>query len=397
MMKFSLCMIVKNESHVLARCLDSLQGLFDQIVIVDTGSTDDTKEIAARYTDEVYDFVWQDDFSAARNFAFSKCSGDYIYSADADEVLDSDNRRRFFQLKEAMLPEIEIVQMKYVEPDSQTVMNSIAEYRPKLFRRLRTFTWIDPVHESVRLDPVVYNSDIEILHLPETKHTGRDFSIFEKAYKRDGVLSKKICMTYARELLKWGKPADFAAAADIFHGIEKSNPDDSLLLTATYCVLAHNARIQASRIDEESEENALANTGFQTSMADDESEKNVVTDYAKLQKNSAEFMKYTAKLLVSNPPAEICYELGEYFEKARDYDEASIWFYNAAFETESSLDIHRGGDLALKKLSECYTALANQAEEDENPNISSNVSTLRKLAEKYQKQADDWTMPEGDM
>ena len=358
MMKFSLCMIVKNESHVLARCLDSLQGLFDQIVIVDTGSTDDTKEIASRYTDEVYDFVWQDDFAAARNFAFSKCSGDYIYSADADEVLDSDNRRRFFRLKEAMLPEIEIVQMKYVEPDSQTVMNSIAEYRPKLFRRLRTFTWIDPVHESVRLNPVVYNSDIEILHLPETKHTGRDFSIFEKAYKRDGVLSKKICITCARELLKWGKPADFAATADIFHGIEKSNPDDPLLLTATYCVLAHNARLQA---------------------------------------NSAEFMKYTAKLLVSNPPAEICYELGEYFEDSKDYDEASIWFYNAAFETESSLDIHRGGDLALKKLSECYSALADLAEEDKDPNISSNAFALRELAEKYQKQADDWTMPNGDM
>jgi glycosyltransferase involved in cell wall biosynthesis len=387
MMKFSLCMIVKNESHVLARCLDSLQGLFDQIVIVDTGSTDDTKEIAARYTDEIYDFVWQDDFAAARNFAFSKCSGDYIYTADADEVLDSDNRRRFLRLKEAMLPEIEIVQMKYVEPDSQTVMNSIAEYRPKLFRRLRTFTWIDPVHESVRLDPVVYNSDIEILHLPETKHTGRDFSIFEKAYKRDGILSKKICITYARELLKWGKPSDFAAAADIFHGIEKSNPDDSLLLTATYCVLAHNARLQA---------------------------------------HSAEFMKYTAKLLVSNPPAEICYELGEYFEDARDYNEASIWFYNAAFETESSLEIHRGGDLALKKLSECYSALADQAEEEahsvhaaneadqnlnpaaedadqnlgltaENENPNNSVAALRELAEKYQKQADDWTMPEGDL
>ena len=72
MITVSLCMIVKNEEQILQRCLDSLAGLMDEIIIVDTGSTDATKEIAARYTDQVYDFVWVNDFSAARNFAFSK-------------------------------------------------------------------------------------------------------------------------------------------------------------------------------------------------------------------------------------------------------------------------------------------------------------------------------------
>ena len=65
-------MIVKNEEKLLARCLDSVAGLMDEIIIVDTGSSDKTKEIAARYTDKIYDFEWIDDFSAARNFAFSK-------------------------------------------------------------------------------------------------------------------------------------------------------------------------------------------------------------------------------------------------------------------------------------------------------------------------------------
>ena len=67
----SLCMIVKNEERVLARCLDSVADLVDEIIIVDTGSTDATKEIAARYTEKIYDFVWQDHFAAARNFSFS--------------------------------------------------------------------------------------------------------------------------------------------------------------------------------------------------------------------------------------------------------------------------------------------------------------------------------------
>ena len=86
MITVSLCMIVKNEEQILQRCLDSLAGLMDEIIIVDTGSTDATKEIAAKYTDKVYDFVWIDDFSAARNFAFSKAGMEYIYSADADEM-----------------------------------------------------------------------------------------------------------------------------------------------------------------------------------------------------------------------------------------------------------------------------------------------------------------------
>ena len=118
-------MIVKNEAAILSRCLDSVCDLMDEIIIVDTGSTDDTKAVAAKYTDRIYDFAWNNDFSAARNFSFSLANMDYIYAPDADEILDEENRKRFLLLKEALLPEIEIVQMKYrTVSEFNTVLNA---------------------------------------------------------------------------------------------------------------------------------------------------------------------------------------------------------------------------------------------------------------------------------
>ena len=132
MIQISLCMIVKNEEKVLRRCLDSYLELMDEIIIVDTGSADSTKDIAAQYTDKVYEFPWRKDFAAARNYAFSKATKDYIFSADADEVLDDDNKARFRALKENLDSQIEIVQMKYGNQLSfGTVYNYDEEYRPK--------------------------------------------------------------------------------------------------------------------------------------------------------------------------------------------------------------------------------------------------------------------------
>lgn len=86
MISISLCMIVKNEEAVIGRCLDSVQEIADEINIVDTGSVDKTKDIAARYTDRIFDFKWIDDFAAARNFSFQQATSDYILWLDADDV-----------------------------------------------------------------------------------------------------------------------------------------------------------------------------------------------------------------------------------------------------------------------------------------------------------------------
>ncbi len=86
-------MIVKNEEELLQSCLESVADLCDEIIIVDTGSTDKTKAIATMYTDRIFDFTWIDDFSAARNFSFQQATKDFIFWLDADDLLLKEGSR----------------------------------------------------------------------------------------------------------------------------------------------------------------------------------------------------------------------------------------------------------------------------------------------------------------
>lgn len=85
----SVCMIVKNEEKILEKSLKSISKYNFDIVIVDTGSTDKTKEVALKYTKNVFDYKWCNDFAKARNFSISKAKGDYILVIDADEIIES--------------------------------------------------------------------------------------------------------------------------------------------------------------------------------------------------------------------------------------------------------------------------------------------------------------------
>lgn len=83
----SLCMIVKNEEATLKNCLSKIPSFIDDIVIIDTGSTDNTKLVAAEFTDKIFDFEWCNDFSKARNYSISKATNDWILVLDADEYI----------------------------------------------------------------------------------------------------------------------------------------------------------------------------------------------------------------------------------------------------------------------------------------------------------------------
>lgn len=319
MVTISLCMIVKNEEKILERCLDSVADLVDEIVIADTGSTDATREIARRYTEKVYDFPWTDDFSAARNFVFSRATQEYIYSADADEVLSPENRERFRLLKETLLPEVEIVQMKYANQlQFNTVYNYDEEYRPKLFKRKRDFVWEAPIHETVRLEPVIYDSDIVITHLPGESHAKRDLANFQKHWRQGYRLPKRLLGMYARELLIAGDEEDFAQAAPVFLEAAADNERDGEEMAQSCCVAARAARLAGDTVS---------------------------------------FFKYTSKVIAEEACSEICCEMGHFSEGLSDWEEAAIWYYNAVYETRPILALQSGGKESLEGLIRCYEAL----------------------------------------
>ena len=97
MEKFSIIIITKDEEKSLRRCLDSVRGL-GEIVIVDSGSRDKTQEIAREYTDKVFSREF-DDFSSQKNFAISRCSNDWVLSLDADEALSEGLKSRLMAIQ----------------------------------------------------------------------------------------------------------------------------------------------------------------------------------------------------------------------------------------------------------------------------------------------------------
>src|SRR5579884_571049 len=96
--RVSLTMIVKNEAATLGRCLASARDLVDEIIVLDTGSSDNTKGIAAQLGARVFDFAWCDNFAAARNESIRYATGQWLLWLDADEHFDDANRIKLRQL-----------------------------------------------------------------------------------------------------------------------------------------------------------------------------------------------------------------------------------------------------------------------------------------------------------
>lgn len=148
----SICMIAKNEEKHIGKCLAAIRshaaGAVElEIVVVDTGSTDRTKEIAARYADQVLDFVWVNDFSAARNYSLAHASYDYVLVLDCDEVMVSVDWAGVYELMERHTHDVGLIARDnhYLSNQTDTVYQDRVE---RLFHR-KHYHYESPIHEQV--------------------------------------------------------------------------------------------------------------------------------------------------------------------------------------------------------------------------------------------------------
>ena len=287
-MTISLCMIVKNEEQVLARCLDSVRSCVDEIIIADTGSTDRTGEIARKYTDKVYPFSWRDDFSAARNFSFSKATMDYILWLDADDILTPENARLLRKLKAAP-PPADIVMMKYHTAFDEDDNPIFSYYRERLIRRALRPVWRGRVHEALELKGSIFYSDIAVTHRSvKTAYSDRNLRIYERQIDDGDPLSPRDQFYYGRELY--------------YHGQYERAED----------VLTHFLKSGQGWV-----ENCIEACRFlsycRTALGNPDGALRALT----------ETFQYTA------PRAEVCCEIGNHFMEQEEYQTAVFWYETA--------------------------------------------------------------------
>jgi glycosyltransferase involved in cell wall biosynthesis len=193
-------MIVKDEEEVLERCLTSISDLVDEIVIVDTGSQDKTIEIAKKFTDKIYYFEWIDDFSAARNYSYSKATKDYILWLDADDVLYEEDRKKFKELKETLDTTIDSVTMKYNVGFDNDGNVTFSYRRNRLVKKSNNFKWEGACHNLLVVKGNILDSDIGIAHKKIKARSNRNLKIYQNRIKKGDKFNARDIFYYANEL-----------------------------------------------------------------------------------------------------------------------------------------------------------------------------------------------------
>jgi len=284
-------MIVKNEEAVLVRCLDSIKDAVDEIIIVDTGSTDNTKSIARNYTSKIYDFEWVQDFSAARNEAFSKATCDYQMWLDADDVFPDQSVKMLFELKNSLDPAVDIVTMKYLTHFDEHENPVHISTRERLLKREKGYVWQDPVHECIPLIGNVMYSGIEVHH-KKTKQEGtstRNLDIYKTLEESGKPLTPRQLYYYARELKDHGKWINASNYFEKFLETKQGWVEDNI-------AACYNLSICYSIMGEQQKAIQILLKSFE----------------------------YDA------PRAEICCEIGYFYKRVNNYATALKWFLIAA-------------------------------------------------------------------
>ena len=184
-LKITACYIVKNEAENLVKSIKSLKKQVNEIVVVDTGSTDNTIVVARKLGAKVYSFPWQDDFSKARNFALSKAKGDWLVLLDADEYFTANTAGNIRQIiHQAQQADALLIQMVNYDADMAEIQDYF--YQLRIVRNQRGLHYEGKIHEELKLSD---GKAMKLLRIPpetlEIYHTGYSNSVTREKVKRN--------------------------------------------------------------------------------------------------------------------------------------------------------------------------------------------------------------------
>lgn len=193
MIPISVCIITKNEEKNIEKCLAPLAPYNFEIIVVDTGSTDSTKEIAQKYTDKIYDFEWIDDFSAARNFSLKKASHNYVLVLDSDEFLTDLDIEGVYQAIEEHPKAVGLL-LRHSSYDSDGTLSGYTDRVERLFHK-QYYYYKFPIHEQVTeisSDNTIYQRYDLPLTVEHVGYAGSKEALRQKAERNNALLFKEI-------------------------------------------------------------------------------------------------------------------------------------------------------------------------------------------------------------
>lgn len=285
-MTLSVCLIVKDEQDVICRCLNCVSKFADEIIVVDTGSTDNTVNEAKKFTDRVYFFKWCDDFSAARNFALERAECDLVMWIDADDVVTDENCEKIISLKRTF-DGYDMAFLQYaVAFDGGKP--TFVYYRERIFRRSKNYRFTGAVHESVVPDGRIIYSDAVIYHKKvKANKPLRNLSILQKQIASGKKFDERQKFYYGRELIFNRMYREGAAVLEDF-----LNGDGWIVNKSEACL-------------------------------------NLFQAYSSLGENQKAYAALLRGFTFAPPNSQTCCILGGFFMNSGDYSSAEYWYLAA--------------------------------------------------------------------
>lgn len=325
MKTISVCIIVKNEEETIERILSCAIQFADEIIVVDTGSTDKTKALARKFTPHIYDFKWCNNFAKARNFSFSKATKDYIMWLDADDYITPQAIANLNALKTTLINTNEdTIYLPYQTAFNENGACTFFYLRERIVKNLPVFVWHDPIHEV--LTPygktATYNN-IPIQHRKiKQNEKERNLKIY-KALKESGhQFSARQQFYYANELFYNNYNAQAISAYKTFLKMPNAFIENKL-----------QAKINIAKIYNAQNKPALA-----------------------LQSLFDTF-------LLNLPRSETLCEIGHTYLSQKQYEKA-IYYYNLAIQTPNQntfafVDLNCYAYIPHLQIALCYYFLGN--------------------------------------